>query len=213
MSEPLSVPPLCRLLQTADLRAAQRLRELAHWNQTDQDWLNLLAMEPQGCFAAEVNGVAIGTATTTRFLPASGPGSFGWVGMVLVHPDFRGHGIGSTLLRRAIDYLRACGVETVKLDATPLGRPVYLKHGFLDECSLERWQGMAGPMQAPSRATRPLAASDLASVIAYSGRASSSNKPASPSSERSCVCTKAPTPPPASARELPPSRAPRSAEA
>ena len=159
--------PLYRLLQAADVPAAQRLRELAHWNQTSADWLNLLAIEPQGCFAAEVNGLVIGTATTTRFLPSSGPGSFGWVGMVLVDPSFRGRGTGSTLLRRALDYLHRCGVETVKLDATPMGRAVYLKHGFQDECNLERWAGRASSIPAPECAIAPLRAADLAAVAAY----------------------------------------------
>ena len=31
----------------------------------------------------------------------------GWIGMVLVHPDFRRLGIGSKLLREAIAYLQA----------------------------------------------------------------------------------------------------------
>ena len=137
----MPVTPRYRLLQAADVPAAQRLRELAHWNQTDQDWLNLLAVEPHGCFAAEIAGQVIGTVTTTRFLPDSGPGSFGWIGMLLVDPEFRGQGIGSTLLQRAIDHLRGSGVETVKLDATPMGRVVYLKHGFQDEYGLERWAG------------------------------------------------------------------------
>jgi len=141
MSAASSVAPLFRALQAADVPAAQALRELAHWNQTDQDWLNLLAIEPQGCLGAEIAGHVIGTVTTTRFLPASGPGSFGWIGMLLVHPDFRGRGIGSALLARAIGYLHDCGVETVKLDATPMGRAVYLKHGFRDEYGLERWAG------------------------------------------------------------------------
>lgn len=141
MSAASSVAPLFRALRAADVPAAQALRELAHWNQTDQDWLNLLASEPQGCFAAEVAGQVIGTVTTTRFLPGSGAGSCGWIGMLLVDPGFRGRGIGSTLLARAIGYLRGCGVETVKLDATPMGRAVYLKHGFRDEYGLERWAG------------------------------------------------------------------------
>ncbi|MGD0090446.1 MAG: GNAT family N-acetyltransferase [Planctomycetota bacterium] len=168
--------PLYRLLLAADLPAAQRLRELAHWNQTGADWLNLLALEPQGCFAAEVNGLVIGTATTTRFLPDSGPGSFAWVGMVLVDPGFRGQGTGSTLLRRALDYLRGCGVETIKLDATPPGRALYLKHGFQDECNLERWAGQACSLPAPACALAPLSGADLAAAAAYDALAFGANR-------------------------------------
>ena len=173
MSDKLSIAPIYRRLQEADLPAAQRLRELAHWNQTGQDWLSLLAMEPQGCFAAEVNGLVVGTVTTTRFHPEKGPGSFGWVGMLLVHPDFRCRGIGTALLYTACDYLRGGGVETIKLDATPLGQPTYLKGGFQVECNLERWAGTPSPrgrgqgegLQAaslPLSAVSPLTPPDLA---------------------------------------------------
>jgi GNAT superfamily N-acetyltransferase len=132
-----------RTLTLDDVPGAQRLRELAKWNQTDQDWKNLIAFEPNGCFAAIMDGKIVGTATSTRFEPSSGPGSFGWIGMVLVDPEYRRHGIGSTLLKKCIEYLKACGVETVKLDATPVGKLVYEKLGFVAEYELERWEGTA----------------------------------------------------------------------
>ena len=137
-------PPFTiRTLKESDIPAAQRLRELAKWNQVDQDWRNLLSFEPNGCFVAEMDGRVVGSATSTRYVPNSGAGSFGWIGMVLVDPDYRRHGIGSTLLKRCIQYLKDCGVETVKLDATPMGKLVYEKLGFHDEYNIERWEGVA----------------------------------------------------------------------
>jgi GNAT superfamily N-acetyltransferase len=164
--------PSYRLLKTSDIPGAQRLREIAKWNQTDRDWQNLLAFEPQGCFAAEMDGRVVGTATTTRYKPASGPASFGWVGMVLVDPEYRRHGIGSTLLKRCIAYLQESGVETVKLDATPMGKLVYEKIGFVAEYELERWEGAA---QVPSEARGSAVAVEalnermLNAVLAYDG--------------------------------------------
>jgi GNAT superfamily N-acetyltransferase len=164
----MSDQPSYRLLMTADIPHAQRLRSIAKWNQVDRDWQNLLAFEPQGCFAAEMDGKVVGTATTTRFIPASGPGSFGWVGMVLVDPDYRRHGIGSTLLKKCIAYLKDSGVETVKLDATPMGKLVYEKIGFASEYDLERWEGVAKPVHSTSTVNvQVLAEQDLAQVIAY----------------------------------------------
>lgn len=162
--------PVYRLLTPADIPGAQRLRELAKWNQTDQDWRNLLAFEPQGCFGAELNRRLVGTASTTRYLPLAGKGSFGWVGMVLVDPETLRLGIGSTLLKKCIDYLRAAGVESIRLDATPMGKQVYDKLGFHDECALERWEGEAqkvpgGVLGAWKLA--PLQAGDLEALAAY----------------------------------------------
>ncbi len=132
-----------RALTLDDIPAAQRLRELAKWNQIDDDWRHLIGFEPNGCFAAIMDQKVVGTATTTRYTPNAGPGSFGWVGMVLVDPEYRRHGIGSTLLKKCIQYLKDCGVETVKLDATPMGKLVYEKLGFVAEYELERWEGVA----------------------------------------------------------------------
>ena len=44
-----------RLLGAGDLPAAMRLKEAAGWNQTEEDWLRLLRLEPRGCFAAAEN--------------------------------------------------------------------------------------------------------------------------------------------------------------
>jgi Acetyltransferase (GNAT) domain len=56
-----------------------------------------------------------------------------------VDPEFRGMGIGTKLLHKAIEHLERINVPTIKLDATPLGKPIYLKLGFVPEYEVERW--------------------------------------------------------------------------
>ena len=73
-----------RLMTRADVPFADSLRALAGWNQTVDDWKCFLALEPDGCFLAEWNGAPVGTATTTVYGP-----ELAWIGMALVHPDFR----------------------------------------------------------------------------------------------------------------------------
>jgi ribosomal protein S18 acetylase RimI-like enzyme len=123
-----------RLLGSEDLPAAMRLKEAAGWNQTEEDWLRLLRLEPRGCFAAASGGRLVGTATTTRY-----GRELAWVGMVLVDPEFRRRGIASRLMRAALAYLDGEGVRAVKLDATPDGRHVYEGFGFEAELLIERW--------------------------------------------------------------------------
>ena len=105
------------------------------------------AFEPEGCFAVEIDGKLAGTAITLRY-----DASLGWIGMVLVHPDHRRHGLGTQLLRRSIDYLQARGAASIKLDATPMGRKVYVPLGFQDEYEVTRWEGMTplGGARSPS---------------------------------------------------------------
>jgi len=132
-----------RLLEADDLAFADSLRALAGWNQTPHDWRRFLALEPNGCFLADWNGVRVGTATTTVY------GSpLAWIGMVLVHPDHRRCGIGRALLERCIGYLRERGVGCIKLDATPAGRKVYDGLGFQEEWTLTRWQRPDSPWRS-----------------------------------------------------------------
>jgi len=128
-------PPLrLRLMRRSDLPFADTVRALAGWNQTLDDWQRLLAHEPQGCFLADWNGAPAGTATTTVYGQ-----DLAWIGMVLVHPDYRRRGVGKALLEQCIEYLRGLGVRCIKLDATPLGKKVYDGLGFDDEWTLTRW--------------------------------------------------------------------------
>src|SRR6267378_2110535 len=122
-----------RRMTESDLPAADRLREIASWNQTLDDWRLLFALEPKGCFVAVRGGDVIGTVTTTTYGQ-----SLAWIGMMLVHPDHRRCGVGTGLMRQALDFLRSSRVQCVRLDATPVGRPVYEKRGFVGEWSLTR---------------------------------------------------------------------------
>jgi GNAT superfamily N-acetyltransferase len=125
---------LLRTMTISDIPAGMRLKELAGWNQTAADWKRFLDAGPQGCFVAELDGAVRGTATTISY-----ENRFAWVGMVLVDPDYRSRGIGTKLLAKAIAHLDKLKILTVKLDATPQGKPLYEKMGFLAEYEIERW--------------------------------------------------------------------------
>jgi GNAT superfamily N-acetyltransferase len=124
-----------RLLFESDITAAMQLKAAAGWNQTEEDWRRLLALEPNGCFAAVKGGRLVGTTTTTTY-----GNELAWIGMVLVDPKERRQGIATRLLNVALDYLNG-KAATVKLDATGQGQPVYEHLGFEVESLLERWSG------------------------------------------------------------------------
>lgn len=127
-----------RLLTREDLLFADSVRGLAGWNQTLADWERFLTTAPDGCFLAEWNGMPAGTATTITYSPA-----LAWIGMVLVHPDYRRRGIGRALLEHCIKHLRERGVCCIKLDATAAGKQVYDGLGFKDEWTMTRWEHAA----------------------------------------------------------------------
>lgn len=120
-----------RQMTHEDIPAGMQLKSFAGWNQTEADWRVFLDANPAGCFAAVCGGRVVGTTTVIRYGPA-----LAWIGMVLVHPEYRGQGIATTLMRKALDHLTDC--PTVKLDATAAGKPVYEKLGFAEEGIIRR---------------------------------------------------------------------------
>jgi GNAT superfamily N-acetyltransferase len=125
-------------LNAEDLDAALALSAGEEWNQSAADWSRLLLLEPSGCFGARDGSRLVGTVTTLTYGRA-----LAWIGMMVVHPEFRRQGIGAALMRLALDYVRGLGIASVKLDATPAGRPLYESLGFTVEAEVERWQGVA----------------------------------------------------------------------
>ena len=149
-----------RRFTAADIPFGMELKNIAGWNQIPADWERLLAQSADGCFVAMADGVDAGTATAVDFKRR-----IGWIGMVLVPPDHRRKGIGTTLLHHAIDHLRDKGVEAIKLDATPLGKKVYDRIGFVDEYTLERRQGRG--CASRSEGTRPIGPRDIDRIIEW----------------------------------------------
>jgi GNAT superfamily N-acetyltransferase len=123
-----------RLMTIEDIPEGMRLKDVAGWNQASVDWERFLSASPQGCFAAECENHVVGTSATIAY-----GDRVAWIGMVVVDPQYRGQGIGTALLERAILYLDSRNVPCMKLDATPQGKPLYEKFGFASEYDIERW--------------------------------------------------------------------------
>jgi ribosomal protein S18 acetylase RimI-like enzyme len=99
--------------------------------------------------------------------------------MVLVARAARRRGIGTRLLRRTID--RVCDEGRIAgLDATELGRPVYLPLGFRDLYTVSRLrlETPAPAASTPAGCTiRPLTPADLADVGAFDTPRSGMQRP------------------------------------
>jgi GNAT superfamily N-acetyltransferase len=147
-----------RTMTRADVPFGMALKEQAGWNQTAADWLRFLDMEPDGCFVAELEGQLAGTVTNSLF------GSVAWVSMVLVDSALRGRGIGTAMMERALFFLEERGARTIRLDATPLGQPIYEKLGFVADYTLASYVGVP-QFVAPSDQVRPMSQQDLTATL------------------------------------------------
>lgn len=149
---------MIRTLTDNDIPSALALCRNAGWNQLQTDWARLLAYEPDGCFVADIDGQIVGTVTTTRYGT-----DLAWIGMMLVDDRFRRRGIATALMNASLSYLRDRDVACIKLDATPLGQPVYERLGFQPDGSFHRWSrdGDILPQWNPERPANRLSPLNL----------------------------------------------------
>jgi GNAT superfamily N-acetyltransferase len=157
--------PIIHVLAPDDLEAALTLSSTAGWNQRRADWRMLLRLAPGGSFAATIDGRIIGTAVGIDY------GGFAWIAMMLVDPAWRGRGVGRRLLEAAM--MSVPSDRPIRLDATPMGRPLYQRYGFADEALLARHvtdasrpAASAAPPRESALVVRPLTAADLPNVAA-----------------------------------------------
>ncbi len=148
-----------RLMTVADLPLGMRLKAQAGWNQVEADWLRFLDLEPEGAFVAELDGSPVGTLVVCIFGPVA------WIAMVLVDTAVRRRGLGRALMEHALALLDARGVPTVRLDATPLGQPLYEQLGFVPEYVLTRFEGAAPRVEATFQKVQPARATHLDEIL------------------------------------------------
>lgn len=137
-------------LTTDDISAAMRLVEAAGWNQVPGDWQRVIQYQPWGCFKAAVDNRLIGTVTSTSYGQ-----ELAWIGMMLVDPALRRQGIGRALMQQVIAALQAADMHTIKLDATPAGRPLYEQLGFVAQFDFQRWRRGDTTTTLPSLSSKP----------------------------------------------------------
>ncbi len=89
-------------------------------------------------FVAEVEGQVIGSAGCQRFaglypnVMKATERCDGYIWGVYVEPVYRGQSIATQLTQQAIAYLKEIGCTHVVLNASPSGKSVYSRLGFLD---------------------------------------------------------------------------------
>ena len=110
-----------------DLSFGKALTDGEGWHRTVADWSRLLKIEPLGAFKAEIDGKNAGVAAVTSY------GNVAWIHSVIVAEEYRGQGIGMTLMDACIDYAENLGARCLKLDAVPNAKSFYEKLGFSSE--------------------------------------------------------------------------------
>jgi GNAT superfamily N-acetyltransferase len=90
-------------------------------------------------FVADADGRPVGASACIAFKGT------GWIGAVGVVPEARNRGFGGALTEAAVEWLHQAGAARILLQATPLGRPVYERLGFVAEGEYVMLSGPALP--------------------------------------------------------------------
>ena len=146
----------------------------AGWNQNLADWRFMLgAGRGYGMRSA-----AGAWEASSLVLPLGR--RLAWISMVLVTTSRRGGGLGTGLLKRCLDEVKA-NDAVAGLDATEQGRPIYLRLGFHDLYTISRWHlPSAEDLVAPPMGVtvRPFAIADLPKLATYDRPLSGMERPA-----------------------------------
>lgn len=156
------LPIILRTIQLADIEDCKLLSDAEGWNQTEKDWKLLVNNSQNFCLLAESEHKIIGTATAMNY-----SGEVAWIGMVLVEKAYRGRGIGKKLVSNLLN--RILSFKSVKLDATPVGQPMYKKLGFKNEYLIHRMTTPSMDNSQPflsSITPEPVLISDIPEVTA-----------------------------------------------
>jgi GNAT superfamily N-acetyltransferase len=147
-----------------DLEDGLRLSRASAWNQTLEDWRQVLSLG-RGLFRVGVlDGRVVASGGAVRYGEA-----LAWICMILVDPERRGQGLGTRVfdevLERCEAEVREGRLRCVGLDATPAGRGIYAQRGFLDAWALVRMRAEPAAAVPPEGAMR-LGTSALEGVLA-----------------------------------------------
>lgn len=118
------------------IASAFRLSAQSGWNQTEQDWRRLLWVNP-GRVKVWIDQAEVRAA----FSVTAYGNKMAWIGMLLVDEAYRGQGLGKITFQTCLAEAKALDVETIGLDATDMGEPIYRKAGFQAVHPVTRWGG------------------------------------------------------------------------
>lgn len=137
-----------RGLTLADAPACVELTASVNWGHDLEDWEKRIIWGGPGSLGLFVDDRLAATTIAIAF-----DEDMAWIAMVITHPDFQRRGYARQLMLVALDFLD--GTETIMLDASTYGEPLYQRLGFRSVGYIDIWEGVAPPCE-PIAAVDPL---------------------------------------------------------
>ncbi len=122
-----------------------------------------LALQPDGAFVVKDNASIVGFGAALDY------GLFAYIGLMSVHPSAQKRGVGRLLMDTLLFWLERRGCQTVLLDASQAGAPLYLHYGFVEDdrtVDVRQLQNIALPHGHAERVTL-LHNEDFVKLVAF----------------------------------------------
>ena len=129
------------------MRMAAQDNQRGKWGQVFYEWPNL----PSIGYVWEQEDKVIGNVNIIPFITTRG--KYYLIANVAVHPDYRGHGIGSILTQKAMAYLRKRRIHYVWLQVNDDNQPairIYHSLGFKEQARRASWRSDSEVPASPS---------------------------------------------------------------
>jgi ribosomal protein S18 acetylase RimI-like enzyme len=128
----------------ADIQFAASMTRNEKWyGETETELITYYRRDKSRCLIAESEGQKVGFCIATAYQ------SQGLIGMLIVSPAFRKQGIGTSLVREGVKFLKGKGVQTICLDSVSNAIPFFKPLGFREICRSLRFFGEIEPGTSP----------------------------------------------------------------
>lgn len=158
-----------RPMTPADIPAAVDICSRNHWTGMPETFGFITGHPDCHPFVGERDGQVVATGSGLC------RGAAGWIGQISVLAEHRGHGLGKAMTQHVMESLLGLGCRSLRLFATPAGRPVYEKLGFVVDAVYQQFHGPALPA-APD--LEPLTEAGLAEFAALDREATGEDRSA-----------------------------------